>query len=248
MIILKKQTFLEYIKVISVSLAIFVITAVFSAVQFYFDSTETKSIAYTSSQQPDCTVVIDAGHGGEDGGALGISGIPEKDINLSISQKLYDMLKLFGVNTAMTRKDDRLLYETGQENRKKFYDVRNRVDFVNSVENPILISIHQNKFPIEKYFGLQVYFSKNNGDSKVLAEEIQQKAREYLILGNNRKAKESGRNIYLLNNLDCPSVLVECGFMSNSEELKNLKNEKYRQEVAFAVFCGINNYISSQNV
>lgn len=242
---MKKQTFLEYIKVISVSLAIFVITAVFGAVQFNFDSTETKSIAYTSSQQPDCTVVIDAGHGGEDGGALGISGIPEKDINLSISQKLYDMLKLFGVNTAMTRKDDRLLYESGQENRKKFYDVRNRVDFVNSVENPILISIHQNKFPIEKYFGLQVYFSKNNGDSKVLAETVQQKAREYLISGNNRKAKESGRNIYLLNNLDCPSVLVECGFLSNREEESLLIDEEYQRKVSFVIFSSVIDYISN---
>lgn len=243
---MKKQTFLEYFKIISVSLIIVLITAVFSAVQFFTDNySEISYFIPVTSDLPDYTVIIDAGHGGEDGGAQGITGTCEKDINLSISRRLNDMLSLFGVKVKMTREDDRMLYNEGQENRKKFFDLRNRVDLVNKEATPLLISIHQNKFPLEKYFGLQVYYSKNNDGSVVLANNIQKMATKHLIQGNNRSVKSAGRNIYLLNNLECPAVLVECGFLSNRAEEALLTSEEYQKEISFIILSSIMDYISS---
>ena len=243
---MKKQTFLKYFKVISVTLTVLFSIAVFSAVRFFStDSSVVSENAVSVSQPAECTIVIDAGHGGEDGGAMGYLGIPEKEINLSISNKLSNVLNLFGVNVRMTRADDRLLYFDGQENRKKYNDVRNRTGIVNETENPVLISIHQNKFPLDKYFGLQVYYSKNNDGSLILAESIQQNAKEYLIEGNNRNVKGAGRNIYLLNNLNCPAVLVECGFLSNRAEEALLCDENYQRKVSFVIFSSVLDYISN---
>ena len=230
---------------IGISLAVLLFVSVYSAANYYFyNSGESSENTSVMSEQCEYTVVIDAGHGGEDGGAVGRSGIPEKDINLSVSYKLYDMLTLFGVNAVMTREDDRLLYGEGQENRKKFYDVRNRVNIVNNSTNPILISVHQNKFPLEKYFGLQVYYSQNNDGSRALANILQNKAKEHLIKGNNRNIKGAGRNIYLLHNLECPAILVECGFLSNREEEALLISSEYQRKISFTVFSSVMDYVS----
>lgn len=187
------------------------------------------------------TIVIDAGHGGMDGGAVSQSGILEKDLNLEIATKLCDLFRLSDFNVVMTRSDDRLLFDESNLSSKKAQDVRNRVKLANQCEKPVFVSIHQNKFPVSKYSGLQVYYSKNNEDSKIFAENIQSFVKDNLQSNNTRQPKGAGSNIYVLKNLACPSVLVECGFLSNPDETRLLCDENYQKKIAFCIFSAILN-------
>ena len=193
----------------------------------------------TSSQNikinTNINLIIDPGHGGEDGGAIA-NGVIEKDLNLEISKKLRDFFLLTGINTHMTRTEDVLLYKDGQENRKKQHDISNRIQFVNSYENPVLISIHQNKFEIPKYKGLQVYYSKNHPLGENLAKIIQNNSKNHLAPENKREIKAADSKIRLLNSLDVPAVLVECGFISNQQEALNLSDQSYQNKLAFILF------------
>lgn len=240
-----KQAFIELFNVILVSLITCAVTFLLCFVLNSYDGKQTVYVENGFELKNDITVVIDAGHGGVDGGAVGISGALEKDINLSIARHLEVLFRMSGIKTVMTRTDDNLLYKEGQESRKKFYDLKNRTDIANSVDNGILISIHQNKFPIEKYSGLQVYYSKRNSESHEIALLIQKKTIEFLQPDNNRKVKESGKNIYLLNNTKCPAVLVECGFLSNGREESLLKDEDYQRKVATVIFSAVVEYINT---
>ena len=238
---MKRQTLLEYSKVIAVSLSICGITALFSIAQFYIENTD--SVANQISREEErVVVVIDPGHGGEDGGAVGTHGSLEKDLNLAIAAELADMLSMTDIENTLTRSTDTLLYKEGQENRKKFFDLKNRVDIAKQYDNPIFVSIHQNKFPLEKYHGLQVYYSANNSESSSIAEAVQSNCLQYLQKDNTRKIKEAGRNIYVLRNLDCPAVLVECGFLSNSNEEQMLCDKEYQRKLAFIIFKSIVEY------
>ncbi len=238
---MKRQTFIEYSKVIISALTITFVTALFCIIQAlvekqYIDANK----EYGVFEQ--LTVVIDAGHGGEDGGAVGVGGTLEKDINLEIALALYDVFSLTDIDVVLTRDGDYLLYKEGQESRKKFNDLNNRVSICKSYDNPIMLSIHQNKFPLSKYKGLQVYYSKNNGASKTIADAIQTKTSSYLQKDNNRKIKEAGRNIFILDRLDCPAVLIECGFLSNEEDEMNLNDEDYQRKIAFTIFSSLMDY------
>ena len=188
------------------------------------------------------TVVIDAGHGGRDGGAC-VNGIFEKDVNLSVSRKVKEFLDLYNVNAVMTRNTDTLLCDENSKHKKRD-DLYNRMRFTDSVESPIFLSIHMNKFPEEKYKGLQVFFSPNNNDSEALSLLIQQNVKEYLQSENNRQVKKSTSQIYLLDRLLCPAVIVECGFLSNSEDLKNSTDEKYQNALAFVIANSIIEFIN----
>lgn len=190
------------------------------------------------------TYVIDAGHGGEDAGAIANDGTYEKDLNLEIASLLCGILELNGNGVKMTRTEDTLLYDyyddlddyTGQ---KKVYDLKNRVKIAEEFENPIYVGIHMNKFSIAKYKGLQVYYSKNNNDSYKIANKIKENTKSYLQNDNNREVKKADSSIYVLNNIDCPSVLIECGFLSNEEELNNLKDKEYQCRLALMLFCSL---------
>ncbi len=244
--ILKKQTFLKQHKKIIAAFALLIIASVCARIDtsFYYKTAE-KSVSATVNNVSEITVVVDAGHGGEDGGAVGINGVLEKDINLSISNYLCAFFDFLDINAVPTRTEDRLLYTPEQSDRKKFNDLNNRLLFTNSVENPIFISIHQNKFPVEKYYGLQVYYSVNNSESFLLSELIQQKNAEFLQPENNRQVKKAGRNIFLLHRLNCPAVLVECGFLSNSNEEQLLSDSGYQKKLAFIIFSSVMDYLNS---
>lgn len=192
------------------------------------------------------TVIIDAGHGGEDGGAIGFGDVYEKDLNLSIALMLSDILKLNGINTVLTRSEDILLYDKNSDyqGQKKVQDLATRRKIAESYENAIFVSIHMNAFPEEKYSGLQVYYSKNEPSSKALAENIQDITKELLLPENNRKCKEAGKNIYLLDRLECPAVLVECGFLSNKEECARLSEREYRQKLALCLASAVTKYVN----
>ena len=189
------------------------------------------------------TVVIDPGHGGEDGGAVG-EGILEKEINLDVSKKVEYILNLCGINTDMTRRTDDSLSigSEGTVRRRKVSDIKKRVEKINETPNAFLISIHQNFFLQEKYKGAQVFFSGRNSESEELAKIVQKSLKEGIDNKNNRQAKKSDKTIYILNNVDCPSVLIECGFLSNKEEAKLLKTDTYKTKLATCIVAGFLRY------
>lgn len=193
------------------------------------------------------TVVIDPGHGGEDGGAVGADGQLEKEVNLDVALRLYDLLSANGITAVLTRSEDVLLYDRNADHagRKKALDLAARRKIAEETENALFVSIHMNSYPDPRYSGLQVWYSPNNPASAPVAQTIQSLARELLQPDNRREVKAAGSNIYLLHRLNVPAVLVECGFLSNPEEARRLSTEEYRQSVAFLLFLGINEAIGS---
>lgn len=206
------------------------------------------------SAVPSRIVVLDAGHGGEDGGASSKSGSLEKDLNLSVTLLLADYLRASGVKVVLTRDSDRLLYDPNAdyEGRKKVLDLRARLEIAENVaaehptEEVLFVSIHMNAYPSESINGLQVWYSPNaSEESSALAKSIQNTAQELLQPDNRRKVKEAGSNIYLLDRLRIPSVLVECGFLSNEHEAALLSDASYQKKLAFTLFTAIINHSDS---
>ena len=193
------------------------------------------------------TVIIDAGHGGEDGGASSEAGLVEKDVNLEIAVILREMLEANGVDVVMTREDDRLLYDrnVNYQGRKKKLDLAARVAIADSTPDAIFISIHMNSFSDPRYSGLQVWYSQNNADSYSLAELIRSKNQGMLQSDNSRKTKAATSAINLLHNAKCPAVLVECGFLSNADEAALFETHSYRQKVAFMLFCSVTEFLET---
>lgn len=191
--------------------------------------------AFKSCRLAEKTVIIDPGHGGEDGGAVSATGEKESVINLSISHKLDDLLHFYGVNSIMTREEDISLHDSGARSirEKKNSDIHNRVAMVNAMDRALLISIHQNSFPEGKYHGMQLFFA--NESSKELAKRIQENVRVFLDASNKRQALKIQPSVYLLNHVTCPAVLAECGFMSNPEEALLLQEDSYQKKIAITI-------------
>ena len=212
-----------------------------------FNYDESMSAAAENIIEP--VIVIDAGHGGEDSGAVD-NGIFEKDINLSIAKKLRDMLEISRYKVTMTREDDVSIYDSTAEStrEKKVSDLKNRVGIINGKKNNILVSIHQNKFEQSQYFGTQMFYSKNNPKSAVLAEEMRKSVTGMLQPENKRELKSADSSIYILNKADVPAVIVECGFLSNAEEAKKLSDNDYQQKMAFSIYSGILGYINKKGM
>lgn len=214
------------------------ILAVFS-VQIAARSSSTAASADTAK----ITVVIDAGHGGEDGGTVSATGIVEKDINLAIAKKLKFFLESNGISVVMTRETDTLLYDRTADyrGRKKALDLAARKAIGDNTEHAVFISIHMNAYPQTQYHGLQVWYSPNDPVSHELADSIQNAVKQTLQPENQRQVKAATDNIYLLHHLQCPAVLVECGFLSNPEEAERLALEEYQNQIAFLIFTAILN-------
>lgn len=194
------------------------------------------------------TIVIDAGHGGEDGGCEG-NGLVEKNLNLDISLQLAELLRKAGVNVVLTRDTDILLYDMNSDykGQKKAQDVRKRLEIASSQENPVLVSIHMNYFAQTKYSGLQVWYSQNDARSRALASLVQSGMKSALQPSNKRTIKEATSSIFLLHNATFPAVLIECGFLSNPDEARALSDADYRHEIAKVIFDAIMQYISQNN-
>jgi N-acetylmuramoyl-L-alanine amidase len=189
------------------------------------------------------TILIDPGHGGYDGGADGLSGSKEKDINLNISLKLRDTLNSKGYNVMMTRtKDEALLNEGKRIGTKKALDIANRCKIKEQSNADLFISIHQNIFPQGKYYGSQVWYSGHE-KSMILAHIAQENLKVDLDRGNKRVEKPAKNDYKILTCTDImPSILVECGFLSNSEEEKLLQDENYQQKIADSLAKSISEY------
>ena len=200
----------------------------------------------SNSPSPYPVIIIDAGHGGEDGGAVAADGTAEKQLNLDIAFRLRDMLSSYGVRVIMTRTEDVLLYDRNADymGRKKVLDLRARMEISEKNPDAIFVSIHMNSFPIEKYSGLQVWCAPDSPDSLALASSIQGAVRQTIQPDNSRLVKTAKSNIYLLYDNPNTAVLIECGFLSNIEESRRLSDEKYRKELAFVIFSAIIEYLN----
>jgi N-acetylmuramoyl-L-alanine amidase len=191
-------------------------------------------------------VVVDAGHGGEDSGAIGQDGILEKTLNLEIAFEIGKQLEENGYIVVYTRTDDRLLYRPEEDIKgiRKISDLKNRCKIISRYPQATFISIHMNSFGDSKYSGLQVYYSPNNEKSLTLAQCIQNKVRDDLQPDNNRQTK-NGENMYVLKNTQNPGALIECGFLTNSEECLKLSSKEYQKALSFSIVCGIIEYMNS---
>ncbi len=198
----------------------------------------------TSLERP--VIVIDAGHGGMDGGCVSIDGVPEKGINLNIAMSLRDMLTVMGYQPVCTRESDVSIHNDGIEglSKQKKSDMDNRLALFNKYDGAIAVSIHQNQFTDSKYSGAQMFYSEKSSDSERLAGIMKEQFVSFLQPENERETKPVGDELYLLNNASCPAVMIECGFLSNQEESLKLQDENYQKQIAFTVFTGICRYKS----
>lgn len=189
-------------------------------------------------------VVIDSGHGGNDPGKIGVNGSLEKDINLQIAKKLKAYLEASDVQVVMTREEDRGLYEES-DSHKKMTDMRNRCELITKTKPVLVVSIHQNSYHEEPISGGQVFYYKSSEKGKKLAELIQKRFDFVLGEKNRRLAKPNG-SYYLLLHVKEPIVIVECGFLSNWKEAKDLGTESYQERVAWTIHMGIMEYLNSE--
>lgn len=193
-------------------------------------------------------VVLDPGHGGEDGGAVSANGVRESVLNLEISLRLRDLLRFLGWKVEMTRESDVSIYsaEAATISEKKISDLKNRAALANREQNAILISIHQNMFSESKYRGAQVFYA-GSGGGKALAEQLQGLLGSCLDPNNHRQVKES-RTVYLLTHAHCPAVLVECGFLSNPQEEQLLQDPAYQKKLAAVIAAGLSEAVPLRNI
>ena len=187
-------------------------------------------------------IVVDAGHGGMDGGAVGPDGLLEKDLNLSISLRLADFLRAFGFPVVLTRDADEM--QGG-----KAEDIRARAALAESCgEDAIFVSIHQNKFPQTSSHGTQTFFGLRGSGSEALAELLQTEIVRKLQPENHRMCQQGGSGIYLLKNLPCTAVMIECGFLSNDDDVRLLTDETYQARLAFVIAGTILEYVNQTEV
>ncbi len=182
------------------------------------------------------TLVLDAGHGGEDGGASSAGGQLESGINLAVVKKTEALAAFLGVRPVLTREEDVSIHDSTANtiHEKKVSDLKNRVALINSIDNALLISVHQNYFTDPRYSGAQVFYTP--GDiSRQWGEETQKLLRKALDPSNERKAKPVPDSVYLFSHIDCPAILVECGFLSNGEEASLLAADVYQRKIAVAL-------------
>ena len=184
------------------------------------------------------TLILDAGHGGEDGGAVSLTGVSESKINLAIVLKLRDVLGFYGVDPVLLRESDVSLHDKDANTlrEKKRSDLKNRVKAIEGIEEGVLLSIHQNTYTSSRYHGSHVFFAPTDG-SQDLAEHFQNSIKATLQPDNKRTVKQIPNTVYIMNHVSCPAVLIECGFLTNSEEESLLREEKYQQKLA-AVIAG----------
>ena len=241
---MKKGIYLTFdIKLLSV---LFTVLAATAFVFMCLAAEKTLSVISTSFSEEKPVIIIDAGHGGEDGGTQSENGILEKDINLSISLKIEKILTRYGFETVMIRDSDKMIYDEGLSTvrSRKSSDLHNRMDIMKKYPGGIFLSIHQNHFSESKYSGAQVFYCKDQSESSLLAESIQKSIVNDLQQENTRQIKPCTSDVYLIHNAVTTAVMVECGFLSNPKEAERLSDNTYQYEMALAVSKGIVNYLN----
>ena len=211
----------------------------------YLGSETTTVVADMIPVEREHTIVIDAGHGGVDGGATSCTGVLESGINLEIAHRLNDLFHLLGYDTRMIRTTDCSVYTEGETiAAKKISDLKERVRIVNQTENALLLSIHQNTFSDSRYCGAQVFYGAK-GESKILAEGMQASLKQVLNPGSSRSIKKA-EGIYLMDHIDCTGILVECGFLSNPSEEAKLRSPAYQKQLCGVIAAATANFLDRQ--
>lgn len=206
-----------------------------------------NTVSYQMALAERTCIIVDAGHGGVDGGATSCTGVLESAINLEIAIKLNDLLHLLGMNTYMIRKTDESVYTEGTTiAQKKVSDLKERVRVVNQTENALLISIHQNYYSDGQYNGAQVFYASDDISSE-LGKYLQTAIVMHLNPGSRRRAKQA-EGIYLLRKINRPGILVECGFISNPEEEAKLRSREYQLRLCCVIACSCSNYLTASAV
>ncbi len=234
---------MKFRKFASVVLFYVLIVGIFLTVT-YWSSRATSVIAQRIPLERKNTVIIDAGHGGVDGGATSCSGKLESAYNLEIALRLNDLMHLLGIHTKMVRTSDISVYTQGETiAAKKISDLKKRVKIVNETENAVLVSIHQNTFSDSKYSGAQVFYSPK-GEGQALAEQLQSVLIQTLNPGSLRRSKRAD-GVYLMEHIEKTGVLVECGFLSNPEEDAKLRSDAYQKQLACVISATVSSFISN---
>lgn len=233
------------LKSLAVQVLTYFVVVGFFLTAAWWGSRAVSAISQEIPVEREHTIVIDAGHGGEDGGAVSCTGVRESEINLQIARRLNDLLHLLGHHTKMIRTADISVYTSGQNlAQKKVSDLKERVRMVAETENAVLVSIHQNTFSDPKYSGAQVFYAPA-GEGKGLAEKLQQIFCETLNSGSKRECKEAS-GIYLMEHIDCTGVLVECGFLSNPSEEAQLRSDGYQKKLSAVIASAVSNFLDGQ--
>lgn len=229
-------------RIIFLTLAIFLPIGMF-VLQTASNINTNKTVATMATPVSSKTIIVDAGHGGEDGRAVSGNGVSEAEINLKIALKLQQLLEQSGSNVVLTRSDDNAIYDVDKKTlrEKKNSDIRNRVKIGNNSSADIFVSIHLNKIPENQYYGWQTFFKDGNEDGKRLATCIQNNLNETMQKENKRTPLKIN-NVYIIKHVEIPTVIVECGFLSNSEEEKQLQQEEYQTKLAWGIYNGIMEY------
>lgn len=208
----------------------------------YWGSHATSVIAQKIPMERMHTVIIDAGHGGVDGGATSCTGKLESAFNLEIALRLNDLMHLLGLHTKMVRASDVSIYTQGETiAAKKVSDLKERVRIVNETENGLLVSIHQNTFPDGKYSGAQVFYAPK-GESQLLAEQLQNRFCHTINPGSNRRCKRAD-GVYLMEHIEKTGILVECGFLSNAQEEAKLRSADYQKKLCCVIATTLCNFL-----
>ncbi|WP_442913720.1 N-acetylmuramoyl-L-alanine amidase [Lacrimispora sp.] len=189
-------------------------------------------------------VVIDAGHGGNDPGKIGIDGTLEKDINLQIANRLKKYLEASDVKVVLTRENDNGLYSE-RDSRKKMADMSKRCEIINDVSPALTVSIHQNSYHQENVFGGQVFYYKKSDKGKELAEILQSRF-DYVLGEKNTRLAKPNDNYYLLLHVRTPIVIVECGFLTNWKESALLNSPDYQDRLAWTIHMGVMEYLNGR--
>lgn len=211
---------------------------------------QTRVPVFAAGDGVPVTVVIDPGHGGEDGGAVSSDGVEESQINLAVALQVNDLLRLMGQRTTMTRTEDVSTCDQGLATirQRKASDLKNRVALVNGMENAILLSIHQNSLPSSPVtHGAQVFWNRQEG-AEELAELMQASLNETINAGNEKHAKQIPPTIYLMKNVTAPGIIVECGFLSNAAETQRLQELSYQRKLAAAIAAGYLRCLSGEEL
>ena len=220
-------------KITSVVLFYILIVSIFLTAT-YWGSTATTVIAEKIPLKRYNTIIIDAGHGGIDGGSTSCTGITESTFNLEIATRLNDLFHLLGIHTKMVRTTDISIHTQGETiAAKKVSDLKNRVSMVNETENGLLLSIHQNTFPDSQCSGAQIFYG-TKGESCRLADELQTAFSQTLNPGSTRRSKPAD-GIYLMQNIEKTGILIECGFLSNPEEESKLRTPAYQKKLCCVI-------------
>lgn len=216
--------------------AIIVVVSIALTVLGTIRSAGSEEPVIAMSSEAERTLVIDAGHGGLDGGAIGLNGTVESGINLDIALKMRDLALFCGQSVVMTRSSEDIKYpdESSSIASKKVSDQKMRVELIRSVPGAFLVSIHQNKYTSPSPRGAQVFF-RDNEESRTFAELMQERLNEKLVPNGRRVAAPISRDIYIMKVIECPAVLVECGFLSNPDECAQLSDETYRTKLALTL-------------